>query len=138
MKTASLFLLLPIATHGLRPQNSLTRTARALDSSTRWRLKLDPQNVGLADRWALTPLAALAAADGLPLFDAPVPSTLNDVVGADPLAAAANWTDGYFFPAWYEASIFLGPATGTESRSSSEIDLTDTGALSPHCRRAQI
>jgi hypothetical protein len=31
-----------------------------------------------------------------PVLDAPVPATLNDIIGRDPGAAAGGWTPGYF------------------------------------------
>ena len=93
--------MLALPAHALRPINTATRTARGI-SSNAWVLKLDPADVGIAQNWAMRKLSGQ-------LFDAPVPATLNDIIGADPRAtpAASNWTDGYFSAAFYETEIFI-------------------------------
>ena len=65
----------------LRPQMSETRAALNLDGL--WRVKADPSDSGRMERWWASELGGL-------VLDAPVPSTLNEVLAADP---AANWTD---------------------------------------------
>ena len=90
MMLRSLFVAIMLASaHALRPINTATRTARDI-SSNAWVLKLDPADVGIAQNWAMRKLSGQ-------LFDAPVPATLNDIIGADPRATPCKLYAGNIF-----------------------------------------
>ena len=107
-------LVAPAATL-LRPQDSESRSARRLDGI--WAVKVDAADRGRAERWWAAPLAA-------PVLEAPVPSTLNEVLAADP---AANWTDGYFGAVWLQTEFFV-PSEWAERRVALRFDAVSVNA----------